>query len=145
MTAVPALRAALRKSANRHWLARLIIGAWVFQIPLFGFLSPESLMGRALDRTSHMGLLMMTALLAFSSLALADSLISDILPARFSTCLMHYRHVGFMSMALVLVITGGGFAVTLRAPLVLSSFLVPALFCVVVTVADLWSRHLWSR
>ncbi|MBC7603877.1 MAG: hypothetical protein H7255_14615 [Ramlibacter sp.] len=131
----------LRQSMNRHWLARLVISAWGGHIPVIALLVPESLMGRALAQVGAMGVVMMLALLVLALCGLMDSAINDILPKRFTTTLMYHRHIGFMAMAIVLVLVGGTIAIKSGAPAVLASFLIPAGFCVWVTAADLYSRH----
>jgi hypothetical protein len=140
LTVRRALRESIRLSRSRHWLARVVVASWALHIPLVAFLAPESLSGRALERTGAIGFGMMLAVGVLAAVALVDSAINDMMPARFTSCLMYYRHIGYMALAGVLVITGGGIAVTTDTSVVLASFLLPALFCVVVTVADLLSR-----
>ena len=135
-----ALRESIRLTRSRHWLARVVVASWALHLPLVALLAPESLAGRALDRTGAIGFGMMVAIGVLAGLALVDSAINDMMPARFTSCLMYYRHIGYMALAGVLIITGGGIAVTLNSSVILASFLLPALFCVVVTVADLLSR-----
>ena len=127
-------------SSNRHWFARLAIASWAGHIALFAFLVPASITGAALDRTGSLGYLTMAAIGVFSLAALADGAINDLAPARFTSCLMHYRHIGFMGLAILLVVMGGALALKSRQPMLLPSFLLPALFCVVVTWLDLYDR-----
>jgi hypothetical protein len=101
---------------------------------------PDSITGTALERTGAAGYLTMAAIASFSMVALADSAINDLLPARFTSPLMNYRHIGFMALATALVIMGGVLAVISRQPLLLPSFLLPALFSVGVTWLDLYDR-----
>lgn len=141
MSAESVLRTALRTSMNRHWLARLVIGTWSLQIPLVALMAPESLAGRALAAAGEIGLLMMILLALLASLALVDSAANDLLPGSWAQVLMHHRHVGFMALAICLVITGGGIASITKTPVMLVSFLLPAAFCVAATYLDLYSRH----
>ena len=127
-------------SANCHWFSRLIIAAWAGHIPVFALLVPDSITGAALERTGPVGYLTMAAIALFSLLALADGAINDLMPARFSSCLREYRHVGFMALAIALVLMGAALAVKAATPMLLPSFLLPALFSVAVTWLDLYDR-----
>jgi hypothetical protein len=138
-----ALRRALRASTNRHWLARIVIAAWALHIPLVALYARESIAGRALATAGLGGLALLVLLAAIAGLALLDSAVNDshLLPSRLTQFLMAYRHVGFMLLALVLVVAGGGIALHAHSPIVFTSFFLPAAFCVVVTYDDLYARH----
>jgi hypothetical protein len=137
----PFLRVGVRASMNKHWLARLVIASWAGHIPLIALLVPESLTARGLERTGPIGVVIMIVLAVCALISLVDSAINDMLPDRFTSALMFHRHVGFMAIALALVLTGGAIAMHSRSAAVLPSFLLPALFAVVVTWLDLHARH----
>jgi hypothetical protein len=139
------LRRALRTSMNRHWLARVVLGFWVLHIPLVAVWAPGSLSGRALQSAGAWGQVGMLLLALMASMAILDSAVNDsqLLPSQLTRLLMEQRHVGFMLLSIALVITGGGIAVHSHAPVLLASFLLPAVFCVLVTVLDLSGRHFW--
>ena len=139
------LRGALRTSMNRHWLARVVLGFWALQIPLVATWAPHSASGRALAAAGAWGGVGMLVLTLLASLAILDSAINDsqLLPSPLTQFLMSQRHIGFMLLAIALVLTGGGIAVHAKAPILFVSFVIPAVFCVVVTCLDLSGRHFW--
>lgn len=135
------LRRALRMSANRHWFRRLVLAAWIEIIPLFAFLSPESVAAHALDLTGAVGHAMMLTLALLAAGALTDAAIHDLLPGRLQQFLMVNRHACTMAMALVLTMLGAALAHQTRTPLLLAPFVIPALLCVAVTALDLRAVH----
>lgn len=142
-----ALRNALRFSmtrpelaTNQHWLARLVIGAWAFHIPLFALLARESMLGRALDAAGAPAFAAMALLLLLSGLAIVDSAVRDGRRSALTHMLRRRRHLGFSVLAGVLTITGAAISFSTRTPALLTTFLLPALFCVGVTAADFHAR-----
>lgn len=127
-------------ATNQHWLARLVIGAWAFHIPLFALIARESMVGRALDAAGWQGFAAMAALLLLASLAIVDSVAPDGRRSALTHYLRRRRHLGFSALAGVLAITGAGVSFATGTPVLLTSFLLPALFCVVVTAADFHAR-----
>lgn len=130
---------------GQHWFGRLIIATWAGHIAIIGLLAPETMVGRYLMEGGLMGYLMAAALAVLAGTSLVDSAINDFLPARFTSALRNWRHMGFMAMAIVLTMLGAAIAVKTRVTLILPSFLLPALFAVVVTWLDMFSRHRGSK
>jgi hypothetical protein len=135
------LKRSLRNSKNRHWLSRLIIATWSLSLPLNTYFGPPGPLLFGVEWSGPMGDVMMALVAGLATLALADSALNDWYPGDLGNTLMNYRHLGFMGLAVVLVVAGGGIAVSSQTPVVLASFLLPALFCVVVTFLDLHVRH----
>lgn len=131
----------MRGVRPRNWFARLVIATWAGHMVPVAIFAPDSLMARALTSAGAHSFFLIGALGALTAIALADSFINDALPARFQFQAKNYRHVGFMGMAIVLVLLGGVVATRSGNHIVLLSFLLPALFAVVVTWLDIFDRH----
>jgi hypothetical protein len=142
MLAEERLRIALLLGGNRHWLARVTLGLWSLQIPVIAFLAPETVVGRALEQAGTPGFFFMFALAVLAGIALVDSAVNGLRPSAHTVCMLSQRHVGFMLLAIVLVVAGGGIThVTHSPPVVLLSFFTPAALCVAVTWLDLFGRR----
>jgi hypothetical protein len=125
----------------RTWLARMVIATWAGNIAIFTFLAPESLSAQAVHKVGPMGFLLLATLAFVSMMAIADNAVNDFLPERFQLFTKRYRHVGFMSMAIALVMLGGLVAIRTGATVVLMSYLLPAAFAVIVAWTDLFARR----
>lgn len=134
-------RRAVNVTLNRHWLARVVIGAWALHIPFVAFLTPDSLAARGMAAGGFIAYLLMAALAVMALLALADSAVNDLMPERFMTVLMFHRHLGYMGMSIVLVIVGGAISVETGSRAILAPYLLPAMFCVAVTWLDLHAKR----
>lgn len=136
-----ALKRALRTSMNRHWLARIVIGAWALHLPFVTFLAPDSISARGVAAGGLFAFLLMVTLAVVALLALADSAVNDLMPERFVSVLMYHRHIGFMLMAVLLVMVGGSISVETGNSIILAPYLLPAVFAVAVTVLDLHAKR----
>lgn len=124
-----------------YWMSRLILVCWGGHLALFTLLAPDSISGIAVHRMGGTGFVCILMLALLSICGLVDSVANDFLPARCAPTLRDYRHVGFMAMALTLVVLGGGITLKSGVTIILLSYLLPAFFATVVTWQDLFSRH----
>ena len=132
------LRRALRTSANRHWLARLVVSTWALCIALFAFLDPASSVGRAMAAAGEMAYILMAVLGVLALGAMTDSAIHDFFPGELQQLLMVHRHAA--TMAIVLAIEGAALALKTKAALLAGPFLLLSLFCALLTYLDLRAR-----
>lgn len=124
----------------RHWYPRLIIAMWAGHIPVVTWLSPDSLSGRAVAG-SGVGALCMLVLAIAAVVAVLDVIVNDVLPDNFHLGVMHRRHVGYMAMALALLMLAG-IVGTIHGPTaILFTYILPAAFAIGITWLDLFTRH----
>lgn len=125
----------------RNWLARLVIATWAGHIAVFTFLAPQSLSAHAVHSVGPIGYCLLAALAFLSLMAIADNAVNDFLPERFKLFTKELRHVGFMAMAITLVMLGGLVATKSGVTVILMAYLLPALFAVVVAWTDMFARR----
>lgn len=126
---------------TRNWLARLVIASWAGHIAIFTFLAPESMSAQAVHSVGLIGLVLLTTLALVSLLAVADNAVNDFMPEHFRLWTKQYRHIGFMGMAITLVMLGGMVALKSGVTVILLSYLLPAFFSVLVAWTDMFARR----
>ena len=123
-----------------YWLSRLIIACWAGANALTAATRPDSLTARALADSGPPGLIALAVLMCMCAAAIADCAVNDLLPERFTLRTINYRHLGFMGIAIVLVLISGVIAHYDGHSMLLVSYLLPAWFAVIVTFLDLFAR-----
>lgn len=134
---------ALAKSrTKRFWLSRLIIAMMVAQSCAAMLLEPASLVARVIAQSGQGGLWVVLALLGMSLLAIADVVVSDLLPDRFTMLwVLRQRHLLYMAMALVLAALSIVFGLYApQSPILWVIYLTHAAFAVAIAWLDLFSR-----
>lgn len=88
-------------SASRKWMARVFVSLNVAFACLLAFGQVQDAIRAVLDRAGTPGYVAMGFLFGLSALALADVLINDVLPDRFTLRIgLKYRHTIYMLMSL---------------------------------------------
>jgi hypothetical protein len=124
-----------------YWLSRLVIATWAGHLPLVTWLTPESMSGRAIAASGAIAGLFLLVLAFTSIVAIVDVCINDLLPDRWQLPVIQFRHVGFMGMALSLLMLAGVVGIRHGVTALLLSYLLPAFFAVLVTWMDIFVRH----
>lgn len=102
-------------SPKRKWMTRLVVAVNALIACALLLLTPESPLGRAIHATGIFGDIALSALIFVGAWALVDTVINDLLPARYVLeCALRYRHtiyllisLGCLSMIFVIVKTQG--------------------------------------
>jgi hypothetical protein len=131
----------------RFWLSRLMAACWAGHLPIITFWAPDSLSARALERTGSTGTIVLALLLAIAIGGVFDVIVSDIFPGRFDLAIRRHRHVGFMAMAILLVMLAFAIVSTGQYLPAVLSYLLAAGFAAWVAALDLRARltHLRRR
>ena len=127
---------------TRYWLSRLIVSLEVLFIVVgVSWFEPLSLTARALNATGPLGWVLLGVLGVCCLMTIADVIVNDLMPLRFVLrCVMRWRHLGFMGIALmlgmisVLIVVAQGFTVLLFA------YWINAIFAAGLTFLDIFTR-----
>jgi hypothetical protein len=140
-------RVLLERLKPRFWFARLAVSLEVLIVlVMVSWFEDTSLTAQAIEATGEHGWLLILGTACCCLIALVDVVVNDLMPARFDLpTARHWRHLGFMGMALqlaavgVLVIFVKGFTV-----LVLAYWLNAGL-AALLTFCDAFARYPRSR
>lgn len=124
-----------------YWLSRFIVACWAGSNALVGMSRPDSLTAQALQDSGPMGAVALALLGIMCSIAIIDCFVNDLLPDRFTLCTISHRHLGFMAIAIVLVLIAGVIAKHDGVSMLLLAYLMPAALAVLVTFLDLFARR----
>lgn len=129
------------RSLPPYWLSRFIIACWAGSNVLLSLTRPDSLTALALADSGPMGAVALGLLGSMCGIAIIDCLVNDLMPDRYTLATISHRHLGFMAIAIVLVLIAGVIAKHDGASLLLLAYLLPAAFAVIVTFLDLFARR----
>lgn len=134
--------AAVLARYNRYWLSRLILSVFIAANCVAILAEPASLVAGVIRASGDPGHWVVVALLAMACLAVADVVISDLLPERFTMLwVLKRRHLLYMAMALALIALAMVFAwFAPRSPIFWVIYATHAGFCVAIAFLDLFSR-----
>lgn len=125
----------------RYYMVRLYIALSILTNSLVGFFEPMS-PGAWVLRSSHAGWLWLSALFAMGLFSLADVIVNDLMPERYSLdALRNQRHTGYSAVAMAtlglsyVVLHEYGYTAQLL------TYWVDAAFALSVAYLDLRARH----
>ncbi len=124
-----------------YWLSRFIVACWAGSNVLVGMTRPDSLTAVALSESGPIGFWVLALLGVMCALAALDCIVNDLMPDRYTLSTISHRHLGFMGIAIVLVLIAGVITRYDGASLLLLAYLLPAAFAVIVTFLDLFARR----
>ena len=127
---------------QKFWLSRLIISLEVLVlVVVISWWEPQSLTGRAIAASGHHAWLLLAALGGCCLVAIADVVVNDMMPARFSLkTALRWRHLGFMGMALLLGVISVVVVVAQGFTTVMFAYWLNAVLAVGVTFLDAFHR-----
>lgn len=88
-------------SLQRKWMARLLVAVNALVACALLLLAPDSSLAKAIRATGVFGDIALVALIFVGALALVDTVINDLLPARYVLeCALRYRHTVYLLISL---------------------------------------------
>lgn len=118
-----------------------MVACWAGHLPLVTWLAPESLSAQVLLRSGSIAPFFMLVLALCSGIALLDILVNDLFPKRFHLPTLGARHIGYMAMAISLLMLSGIVASRVGLSAILISYLLAATFSAGIAGLDLKARH----
>ena len=133
--------AVLKREFPNYWLSRLIISCWAGSNVVVGIFRPDSLTAEALVASGRWACRRCTCLASWSPSPSPMVSSTTCCPSDSPLLTIRYRHLGFMGMAIVMVMIAGVIGRTEGASMFLIAYLLPAAFATAVTFLDLFWRH----
>lgn len=127
----------------RYWMSRLILCWEVFVVVVLSSWGDDaSRTAKAIDATGAYGWTLIIALFFVCLIGIADVIVNDVLPPRFSfVSAMHWRHLNLMAMALILAALGVLVVYAIGFTTLLFVYWLNASLAAWLTFLDIFDRH----